>query len=297
VSAPRRHQGGRTRDPFARPRRDRPGREGASALGGEQIEGRNAVLELLRVERRRTHQLLVQADLDSAQVLEEILELAKEQRVPVRTVRADELDDLARSEVHQGVIARADALEPVTLDDLVASQGTPPFLLVLDGVTDPHNLGAVLRSALGAGVTGAVLPKHRSAHVTPTVAKAAAGAIEHLDIALVAGIPSALERLSRLKVWSVGLAADGDVDLDGVEVMTEPLAIVLGAEGAGLSSLTRTRCDVLARIELTGPIESLNVSAAGAVACFAVSRARRGVAGDRLSQEHRRADRVWPRDL
>jgi 23S rRNA (guanosine2251-2'-O)-methyltransferase len=257
------------------PRRQRSGSEGASALGGEQIEGRNAVLELLSVERRRTNELFMQADLDNAQVLDEILDLAREQRVPVRTVRAYELDDLARSEVHQGVIARADALEPVALDDLVAEHGAPPFLLVLDGVTDPHNLGAVLRSALGAGVTGVVLPKHRSAHVTPTVAKAAAGAIEHLDIALVPGIPSALERLSRLKVWSVGLAADGDVDLDGVQVLTEPVALVLGAEGSGLSSLTRARCDVLARIELAGPIESLNVSAAGAVACFAVSRARR----------------------
>jgi len=217
----------------------------------------------------------MQADLDNAPVLDEILELAREQRVPVRTVRAFELDDLARSEVHQGVIARAAALEPVSVDALVEERSTPPFLLVLDGVTDPHNLGAVLRSALAAGVTGIVLPKHRSAHVTPTVAKAAAGAIEHLDIALVPGIPSALERLSRLKVWSVGLAADGDVDLDEVQVLTEPVALVLGAEGSGLSSLTRARCDVVARIELTGPVESLNVSATGAVACFAVSRARR----------------------
>jgi len=217
----------------------------------------------------------MQADLDRSPVLAEILDLAREQRVPVRTVGAYELDDLARSEVHQGVIARAEALEPVSLDALVEERSTTPFLLVLDGVTDPHNLGAVLRSALGAGVTGIVLPKHRSAHVTPTVAKAAAGAIEHLDIALVAGIPSALERLSRLKVWSVGLAADGDVVLDEVQVLTEPVALVLGAEGSGLASLTRARCDVVARIELTGPIESLNVSAAGAVACFAVSRARR----------------------
>ena len=276
MSPSRRQQGGRGRDPFTRsPRRQRSDSEGASTLGGEQIEGRNAVYELLSVERRRTNELFIQVDLDDARVLDEILDLAREQRVPVRTVRAYELDDFARSEVHQGVIARADALESVELDDLVADHGAPPFLLVLDGVTDPHNLGAVLRSALGAGVTGVVLPKHRSAHVTATVAKAAAGAIEHLDIALVPGIPSALERLSRLKVWSVGLAADGDVDLDGVQVLTEPVALVLGAEGSGLSSLTRARCDVLARIELAGPVESLNVSAAGAVACFAVSRARR----------------------
>ncbi len=157
-----------------------------------------------------------------------------------------------------------------------------PFLLVLDGVTDPHNLGAVLRSALGAGVTGVVLPKHRSAHITATVAKAAAGAIEYLDIALVPGIPSALDRLSRLKVWTLGLSADGDDELDDVQVLSEPVALVLGAEGQGLSNLARARCDVVARIALDGPIESLNVSAAGAVACFAVSRARRrSAAADR----------------
>jgi 23S rRNA (guanosine2251-2'-O)-methyltransferase len=276
VSPPRRNQGGRRRNLTPRPRpRQRSGPEGASSLGGEQIEGRNAVRELLAAERRRTNELFIQADLDSAAVLDEILELAHEQRVPVRSVRAYELDDLARSEVHQGVIARADALEVVELDDLVVEHGAAAFLLVLDGVTDPHNLGAVLRSALGAGVTGVVLPKHRAAHVTPTVAKAAAGAVEHLDFALVPGIPSALERLARLKVWSVGLSADGDADLDEVQVLTEAVALVLGAEGSGLSNLTRARCDVLARIELAGPVESLNVSAAGAVACFAVSRARR----------------------
>lgn len=216
----------------------------------------------------------MQQGLDSAAVLDEIADLAADARVPVRLVSSFDLDYRARSEVHQGVIAIAEPLSSVDLDVLVEARKTPPFLLVLDGVTDPHNLGAVLRSAAGAGVTGVVLPKHRAAHVTPTVAKAAAGAIEYLDIAVVPGVPSALERLSRAKVWSVGLSADGDADLDDVQVLTEPVALVLGAEGGGLAALSRARCDVLARIPLVGPIESLNVAAAGAVACFAVARAR-----------------------
>jgi 23S rRNA (guanosine2251-2'-O)-methyltransferase len=244
-------------------------------LGGEQIEGRNAVLELLSADKRRCFEIYMQQGLDGAAVLDEIAELASEARVPIRLVGAFELDDRAKSEVHQGVIARAEPLQPVALEALIERRDTAPFLLVLDGVTDPHNLGAVFRSALGAGVSGIVLPKHRSAHVTPTVAKAAAGAIEYLDIALVPGVPSALERLRREKVWTVGLDADGDEDLDQVQVLTEPLALVLGAEGDGLSTLARARCDVVARIELVGPIESLNVAAAGAVACFSVARARR----------------------
>ena len=261
--------------PSGQRRRERPTSGGEGTLGGEQIEGRNAVRELLSAERRRTYELWLQDGLDKAPVLDEIVEMAREAHVPVRMVGAYQLDDLAKSEVHQGVIALAEPLVSMSLDDLVEQRSPAPFLLVLDGVTDPHNLGAVLRSALGAGVTGVVLPKHRAAHVTATVAKAAAGAIEHLDIAVVPGIPSALERLSRMKIWSVGLSADGDDDLDQVQVLTEPVARVLGAEGQGLSSLTRSRCDGLARITLDGPIESLNVSAAGAVACFAVSRARR----------------------
>lgn len=243
--------------------------EGAS-LGGEQVEGRHAVFELLHAGRRRVDEVLVQ---DGGE-LGDLVDLARRRGVPVRGVAREEFARRARSEVHQGVLARAAPLEPVEIDALV--RGVPaPFLVVLDGVTDPHNLGAVLRSALGAGATGVVLPRHRSAHVTPAAAKAAAGAIEHLQFALVGGVPNALERLRREGVWSIGLAADGESSLDDVRVLTEPLALVLGAEGAGLSSLARERCDLTCRIDLVGPLESLNVSAAAAVACFAVSRARR----------------------
>ncbi len=148
------------------------------------------------------------------------------------------------------------------------------FLIVIDGVTDPQNLGALLRSAECAGVTGVVLPRHRSAHVTPTVTKVAAGAIEHVGVAVVPGVPGALQELERLGVWTVGLDERGSEPLFHLGLGDRPIALVIGAEGRGLAPLSRQRCDVLARIPLHGSIDSLNVSAAGAVAMFEVARQR-----------------------
>ncbi|MBO0747707.1 MAG: 23S rRNA (guanosine(2251)-2'-O)-methyltransferase RlmB, partial [Acidimicrobiaceae bacterium] len=170
--------------------------------------------------------------------------------------------------------------QPVGLDRLTGTRpGRPaPFLVVLDGVTDPHNLGAVMRSALSAGATGLVIGRHRAARLTPTAVKAAAGAAEHLPIALVGGIPAALNELRSAGVWTVGLDASGSGTVWELEVATEAVALVLGAEGRGLSSLVRQRCEVVVGIPMAGPLESLNVSAAAAVACFEVAR-RRGMRG------------------
>ena len=155
-----------------------------------------------------------------------------------------------------------------------SAQGAPPFLLAADGVTDPGNLGALLRSAECAGVTGVVLPKHRAVHVTPTVTKAAAGAVEYLPMALVGGLPTALRQLRDAGVWVIGLDMGGDTDLFDLEVADQPVCLVLGAEGKGLSRLVRERCDAVAGIPLLGQLASLNVSAAGALACFEVTRRR-----------------------
>ncbi len=152
--------------------------------------------------------------------------------------------------------------------------GKMAFLVVVDGVTDPQNLGALLRSAECAGVTGVVLPRHRSAHVTPTVSKVAAGAIEHVSIAVVPGVPGALQELERLGVWTVGLDERGSEPVFNLDLGDRPIALVIGAEGRGLAPLSRQRCDVLARIPLHGSIDSLNVSAAGAIAMFEVARQR-----------------------
>jgi 23S rRNA (guanosine2251-2'-O)-methyltransferase len=171
------------------------------------------------------------------------------------------------------VIAVADPLPEADLDQLI---GAPQaFLVALDGVTDPQNLGAVARTAETAGATGLVVPRHRAARITPAVTKAAAGALEHLPVATVSGIPSALEAARRADVWTVGLDADGDTELFDLTVADQPVMLVLGAEGRGLARLTRSRCDVVARIPMRGAIESLNVAAAAALACYEVARRRK----------------------
>jgi tRNA G18 (ribose-2'-O)-methylase SpoU len=191
--------------------------------------------------------------------------------VTVSDVEADTAPDVL--EVPAAVAAVKRALQGSTAPHRGSSQ--IPFLVLLEGVTDPQNLGAILRSAECAGVTGVAVPRHRSVHVTPAVTKAAAGAIEHLQMALLPGMPSALQDLERLGVMTVGLDERGTTSLYDLDVGDRPVALVLGSEGSGLSPLSRRRCEVLCRIPLGGAIPSLNVSAAAAVACFEVARQRK----------------------
>jgi 23S rRNA (guanosine2251-2'-O)-methyltransferase len=173
------------------------------------------------------------------------------------------------------VVAWAQPVLAVPLADLLVMQaGAPPFLLVLDGVTDPGNFGSLLRTAACAGATGVVIGRHRSAPLTPAALKAAAGAVEKVPIALAAGIPAVLQQLSQAGVWTVGLDPAGPGDLWQTTLLDGPVALVLGSEGSGLSRLVRQRCDMLVRIPQGGALESLNVAAAGAVACFEVARQR-----------------------
>ncbi len=230
--------------------------------------------ELLAAGRRRVHEVWVAADGGDSMILAEIADLARERRVPVETVSRRRLDAAATSEAPQGVLARAAPLRPVDLDDLLDAAGGKPFLVVLDGITDPGNLGALLRTAEAAGVTGVVLPRHRAVRITPTAAKAAAGAVEHLRFAVVAGIPATLGELRHRRVWTVGLDGTAPRSLFGMEVADEAVALVLGAEGRGLSRLARERCDLLVSIPLRGATGSLNVSVAGALAIYEVVRAR-----------------------
>ena len=256
------------------PIRNKPSADGPSAgggsggsrgkgLGGDQVEGRHAVRELLLAGTRRTREVIFSAD------------LVDENHVLLREVSRNKFEAMARTDAPQGVIAFAAPLQPVELDALVRQRGnTPPFLLVLDGVTDPQNLGSILRVAECAGVTGIILPRHRAARITASVTKTAAGAVEHLPMAQVAGIPAALQRLKELEVWTVGMDMVADSTVFEMRVATDPVALVLGAEGSGISRLTRERCDVVARIPLAGNLGSLNVSTAAAVACYEVVRRR-----------------------
>jgi 23S rRNA (guanosine2251-2'-O)-methyltransferase len=274
---------GRRRASLPRPGGDggqRSLRRNDSELGGEQVEGRQAVRELLVAGRRAVREVWLAEGAERGGPVAEITALAQSRRIPVRQVPRARLDAAAGTEAPQGVLAYAEAVPVFELGDLLGpdGDGVQPFLLVLDGITDPHNVGALLRSAVGAGATGAVIARHRAGRLGPAALKAAAGAVEYLPIALVAGIPAALADLRQAQVWTVGLAAEGSGELWELNVATEAVALVVGAEGHGLSRLARDRCDLLVRIPMSGPLDSLNVAAAGALGCFEVAR-RRSEAG------------------
>ena len=275
----RRGSGGRAagtagaRSGGAGPRTPRP-----DGLGGDHVEGRQAVRELLAAGRRRVREVLIAEDLPPSPVIAEIVDLCGDRKVPVREVPDRRLEAAARTESPQGVVARAEPVRPADLDDLLvrpAPAGGGPFLVALDGVTDPGNLGAILRSAEVAGASGAILPSHRAVRLTPATVKAAAGAVEHLPIALVGGLPAALLRMREQGLWIAGLDGDGDAGLDDLDPASEPMVLVLGAEGRGLGRLVADRCDLLVAIPQAGRLDSLNVSAAAAVACTEVLRRRR----------------------
>ncbi|QBI19256.1 23S rRNA (guanosine(2251)-2'-O)-methyltransferase RlmB [Egibacter rhizosphaerae] len=230
------------------------------------VPGRRAVLEALGAGRALYEVLLV-AERDD----DEVSEAAETAGVPLRVVERARLDEVAEGVAHQGVLARAPHFAYTALEDL---DGEP--CVVLDGVTDPQNLGAIARTAEAFGAAGLVLPKRRSASVTPAVERAAAGALSWLPVAKVPNLPRALAALSERNLWSVGLAGEAAESVWTTGLLDAPVAIVLGAEGRGLSRLVAERCDALAAIPLTGRVASLNVSAAAAAALCEVARRRAG---------------------
>ena len=258
---------------------NRPGeapRKPDKTLGGEQVEGRQAVRELLIAGKRKVKEIWVASDLDVNEVIDDIVALARNERVQLLEVNRRKLDAVARSEAPQGIIAFANSLPEADFNDFLKRRpGKAPFLVAVDGVTDPGNLGALLRCCDGAGVDGVVLPRHRAVHVTPTAAKAAAGAVEYVPMAVVGGLPAALARMKEAGIWIIGLDDAADRSLFEIgDLATEGVCLVLGAEGAGLSRLARERCDVIVSIPMLGRLSSLNVSAAAALATYEIARAR-----------------------
>jgi 23S rRNA (guanosine2251-2'-O)-methyltransferase len=252
----------------------------AKGLGGRQVEGRQALRELLIADRRKVHEVWISAELEGDPGVADIVEIAAARRIPLFHVARAKLERESRSEAPQGVLAHAAEIPEADLGKLidVRHTGRAPFLVAVDGVTDPGNLGAIIRSCDGAGVSGVLLPRHRAVHVTPTVAKAAAGAVEYVPMALVPGLPAALRQLTDRGIWIVGLDDGADRGLYELgPLATEPICLVLGAEGAGLSRLVRERCDSVVSIPMAGGVSSLNVAAAAAVSLYEVSRLRRNV--------------------
>ena len=209
--------------------------------------------------------------------IEEIVQLARGRGIAVRFEDRGQLDRLAATKDHQGVVALAAARAAVTLEDILAranqSKGQIGLIVLLDGVEDPHNLGAVIRTALAAGAHGVVIPERRAAGLTDTVARASAGALAHLPVAKVTNLARAMEDLKEAGYWLVGLDERGDKSYTEVDYTT-PTGIVMGGEGEGLHELTRKRCDFVVSLPTSGPVKSLNVSVATGVVLFEAVRQR-----------------------
>jgi 23S rRNA (guanosine2251-2'-O)-methyltransferase len=236
------------------------------------LYGRNPVLEALRAGRRARKIVVLTAVRPEAR-LTEILELADAREVLVEEASRQRLDDIAHTEHHQGIAGYFHARAALTLHDLLDEVRPPALLVVLDGIQDPQNVGAIARSAEACGADGIVVPRHNAAPLTAAAVKASAGATEHLPLVTVPNLSQALDVIGAAGIWRVGLDADAGARYDSVD-LSGPVAVVVGAEGAGMSRLTREHCDLLVSIPMMGQVESLNAGAAAAVLLFEVQRQR-----------------------
>lgn len=237
------------------------------------VEGRNAVLELLR-STHPVDKLFLASEHHGR--MSDILALAKARHIAVQYCDRRKLDSMSVTHTHQGVIAQAAAQEYASLDDLFAAarlRGEPPLFVICDGIADPHNLGAIIRSAEAAGAHGVIIPKHRAAGLTAVVARASAGALAHIGVHKAVNLPNLLTELQKRGVWIFGTDAHGDTGLYQAD-FAGPTAIVIGSEGAGLSRLTREKCDFIVSIPLKGKVNSLNASNAAAVLLYEAVRRR-----------------------
>lgn len=246
------------------------------------IYGINPVLEALRA--RRVTQLRVAARRDDR--LRQLLSVAAEQGVRIERVSGDALDRAAQRGVHQGVVAEVGGAIEVGIEELVRGARAVPLIVVLDGIEDPHNLGAILRTADAAGADGIVMQSRRAAALDGAAVKASAGASSHVRIAVVVNIARAIEELKEAGIWTVGLAGETEMPYDAID-FTVPSAVVLGAEGTGLRRLVRERCDHLAAIPMRGHVGSLNVSVAAGIALFEAVRQREAKRRSKTSEKHR----------
>jgi 23S rRNA (guanosine2251-2'-O)-methyltransferase len=234
------------------------------------IYGINPVLEALKTGRVRE----VRVDGALRERVRDVRAMAEARRVPLRIVHGQDLDRAARGGVHQGVVAELADAPDYSVQELVAAAQGPPLIVVLDGIEDPHNVGAILRTVDAAGAHGVVRQERHAARLDGAAAKASAGAVAHVKVATVVNVSRAIGELKDAGVWTVGLAAEASETYDLVD-FTQPTALVLGAEGQGLRRLVRESCDRLASIPMLGHVDSLNVSVAAAVVLFEAVRQRR----------------------
>ncbi len=257
----------------------RPGRVAPAAPVEEtegQLEGRNALQEALKSGRTVDKVFIAAGETDRG--LQRLAAEAKEAGAVVVPVDRRKLDAMSFTRAHQGVIALVAAHVYYSIDDILeeaASRGEAPLIVICDELSDPHNLGAILRSAECAGAHGVIIPKRRSVGLTATVAKASAGAIEYMKVARVTNINNAIAELKEKGVWVFGTAAEGSIPMYQAN-LTVPAAIVIGNEGDGMSQLVRKNCDVMLNVPMKGHISSLNASAAASILLYEALRQRLG---------------------
>ncbi len=240
------------------------------------VEGRNPVTEAFRSGREIDRLFILDGCQDGP--IQTIKREAKKRSLTIEYVKKERLDQISKTGAHQGVIAYIAAYECAELEDILEAarkKGEDPFIFLLDGIEDPHNLGAIIRTANLAGAHGVVIPKNRAVGLTATVAKASAGALNYTPVAKVTNMGRTIEELKEKGLWFVCAAMDGQVmyDLN----LTGPIGVVIGSEGDGVSRLVREKCDMTASIPMKGDIDSLNASVAAGVLAYEVVRQRRGV--------------------
>jgi len=242
----------------------------------QYICGRNPVLEVLKTDKEVDKLYILKGELQGS--INKIIGIAKDRNIIMQQVDKNKLDFLSDGNIHQGVVALVTSYEYSTIDEILnkaKEKNQPPFIIILDELEDPHNLGSIIRTAECAGVHGIIIPKRRSAQVNQTVYKSSAGAVEHMLVAKITNITNTIEELKDKGLWIYG------ADIDGKEYhfntsLKGPIAIVIGNEGKGLSRLVKEKCDVLVKIPMQGQISSLNASNAAAILIYEVVRQNYG---------------------
>ncbi|GFZ32873.1 23S rRNA (guanosine(2251)-2'-O)-methyltransferase RlmB [Clostridium zeae] len=249
-------------------------REVDAPIREDVVEGRNAVIEALKSDRTIEQILIANGNMEGS--INKIIAMAKEKRVVIKEVDRKKLDSISETGTHQGVIAIVTPFKYSEVEDILKyaeEKGEKPFIIILDELEDPHNLGSIVRTAELSGVHGIIIPKRRNVGVTSTVYKSAAGAIEHMKIAKVTNINTVIDELKEVGVWVYGAEIDGDsysyeTDFSGA------CALIIGSEGRGMSKLTKDKCDKLVKIPMVGKINSLNASVAGGIMMYEILKSR-----------------------
>lgn len=242
----------------------------------DKIEGRNPVMEALKAEREIDKILVAKGAAEGS--IHKIVGIAKERGIPIQHVERQKLDQLSESHAHQGIIAFAAAHVYVDVEDILKKaeeKGEDPFLVILDEITDPHNLGSVIRTANAAGIHGVIIPKRRAVGLTAVVAKASAGAIEYVPVAKVSNLAQTIDRLKERGLWIIGADMDGEKAYYESD-LTGKIALVIGSEGKGIGRLIKEKCDFIIHIPMKGEVGSLNASVAAAILMYEAMKQRKG---------------------